>query len=123
MNESQRKLDAGGVFAGLLLMAIGTLFLLDHMGIADLHDVLHNYWPMFLVILGVTRFVNRRAAWSGVWLIVIGLWLQVTTLGLWGVSFNSSWPLLLIALGAVMVIRALLRALGGNVTEANDERQ
>jgi hypothetical protein len=123
MDAPKRKLDTGGVFAGLMLIAIGTLFLLDHMGIADLHDVLHSYWPMFLVIFGATRFLHRRAAWSGVWLIIIGLWLQVTTLHLWGVSFNSSWPLLLIAMGALMVIRALFRALGGNVTEANDERQ
>src|SRR3954454_10370025 len=106
-----RKLDADGLFAGLLLIAIGTLLLLDHMGYASLHDVLHNYWPMFLVILGVSRFAHRRAAWSGVWLIIIGIWLQITTLHVWGVSFNSSWPLLLIAMGALMVVRALLRAL------------
>jgi hypothetical protein len=86
MNESKRKLDAAGVTAGLMLIAIGTLFLLDHLGIADLHDVLHNYWPMFLVFFGVSRFLHRRGAWSGVWLIVIGLWLQVGTLHLWDVS-------------------------------------
>ena len=119
---TERKLDTAGVIGGMLLIAIGTLFLLDHLGYADLHDVLHHYWPMVLVVLGVTRFAHRRKAWSGVSLIVIGLWLQITTLHWWGVTFESSWPLLLIAWGAVIVIRALLRATRGDSTEANDER-
>lgn|ERR1041385_7151992 len=119
---SNRKLDASGLFAGLMLIAIGTLFLLDHMGYADLHDVLHTWWPMALVIFGVSRFVHRPKAWSGVSLIVVGLWLQITTLHWWGVTFESSWPLLLIGWGALIVIRALLRATRGDSTEVNDER-
>lgn len=120
MNEQKRHRDAGGLFAGIMLIVIGTLFLLDHLGYADLHDVLHNYWPMFLVAFGLSRFVHRRRAWSGVWLIVIGLWLQATTLHLWGVTFESSWPLLLIAIGGVMVLRTLLGAARGKSLEDGD---
>jgi len=120
MNEQKRDRDSGGLFAGIMLIVIGTLFLLDRLGYADVHDVLHNYWPMFLVVFGLSRFVHRRRAWSGVWLIVIGLWLQATTLHLWGVTFNSSWPLLLIAIGGVMVLRTLLGAARGKSLEDGD---
>jgi hypothetical protein len=120
MNEQKRNPDAGGLFAGIMLIGIGTLFLLDRLGYADLHDVLHNYWPMFLVVFGLSRFVHRRRSWSGVWLIVIGLWLQATTLHLWGVTFDSSWPLLLIAIGGVMVLRTLLAATRGKSLEDGD---
>jgi hypothetical protein len=122
MNDERRHVDAGGLFAGILLIAIGTLFLLDRLGYADLHYVLHNYWPMFLVFFGLSRFFHRRKPWSGVWLIVIGLWLQVTTLHWYGVTFNSSWPLLLIAMGAVMVVRTLFHAMRGESPEARDDR-
>jgi len=122
MNEERKRLDSGGLFAGVLLMAIGSMFLLDRMGYADLHDVLHNYWPMFLVALGVSRFLKRRRAWSGVSLIVIGLWLQATTLHWWNLTFDSSWPLLLIGFGAVMVARTLTGVVRGDSEEARDDR-
>jgi hypothetical protein len=122
MNEERKQLDTGGLFAGVLLIVIGALFMLDRMGYADLHDVLHNYWPMFLVALGVSRFLKRRKPWSGVSLIVIGLWLQATTLHWWGLTFDSSWPLLLICFGAVMVVRTLTGALRADSEEARDDR-
>lgn len=110
MNEEKRTLDAGALVAGLLLIAIGTIFLLDRMGYADFH-ALRDFWPLALVLFGVARFTHRRRGrWSGIWLIIIGLWLQVTTLHWWGLTFDSSWPLLVIAFGAVMVGRAVLNA-------------
>jgi len=122
MNEEKKQLDSGSLFCGVLLIVIGSMFMLDRMGYADLHDVLHNYWPMFLVALGISRFLRRRTAWSGVSLIVIGLWLQATTLHWWDLTFNSSWPLLLIGFGAVMVGRTLTGLLRGDSTEARHDQ-
>jgi len=122
MNEERKPLDTGSLLAGILLIAIGTMFMLDRMGYADLHHVLHNYWPMFLVAFGVSRFLRRQKAWSGVSLIVIGLWLQATTLHWWDLTFDSSWPLLLIGFGAVMVARTLTGLLRGDSTEARHDQ-
>jgi hypothetical protein len=122
MNEERKQLDTGSLFCGVILIVIGTMFMLDRMGYADLHDVLHNYWPMFLVAFGVSRFLHRRKAWSGVSLIVIGLWLQATTLHWWGLTFDSSWPLLLIGFGGVMVARTLTGLLRGESTEARHDQ-
>lgn len=118
MNDERRPLDTGGLVAGILLIAIGTTFLLDRMGYIDFHMTLSDYWPMALVLFGVARFINRR---RGVWLIIIGLWLQATTLHWWNLTFDSSWPLLLIAFGAVTVVRALLHATRGESTEVRDD--
>ncbi len=106
MNDN-RSIDGGKLFTGLLLMAIGTLFLFDRLGYADFHFVIEHYWPLFLVALGAARLLDRRKPWSGLWLIVIGLWLQATTLHLWDLTFDSSWPLLVIAVGAMMVLRTI----------------
>jgi len=103
-----RHIDGGKLFTGLLLIGIGALFFLDRLGYADFHVVIEHYWPMFLVALGVARFFNRRRPWSGLWLIIIGLWLQATTLHLWDMTLGSSWPLLLIAVGMMMVIRTFV---------------
>lgn len=122
MNEEKKQFDAGSLFCGVTLIVIGTMFMLDRMGYADLHDVLHNYWPMFLVAFGVSRFMRRRKAWSGASLIVVGLWLQATTLHWWDLTFESSWPLLLIGFGAVMVGRTLTSLLSGDSTEARHDQ-
>jgi hypothetical protein len=117
----KRQFDASGLFAGLLLIAIGSLFLLDRLGYGDFHVIVHEYWPMILVLLGITRLFNGRKPWGGIWLIVIGLWLQATTSHWYDLTFDTSWPLLVIAIGAVMVVRALLNAMSGQ-SEARDDR-
>jgi hypothetical protein len=97
-----RRFDANGVFWGLLLILAGTAFLIDRFDLVDVH----RWWPMFLIALGVSRLLSGKQPWGGVWLVLVGLWCQAAVLHVYGTSFGSSWPLLLIALGATMVLRA-----------------
>jgi hypothetical protein len=113
-DDKQTKIDSDSLWWGLILMGFGTMLLLGRLGIADFGSLLHSYWPMFVIFLGVSRLFRRRSLWSGLWLITIGLWLQVSALGLFGLSFHSSWPLLLVALGAGMVVRTLVESTRGN---------
>ncbi|HEV8658093.1 MAG TPA: DUF5668 domain-containing protein [Thermoanaerobaculia bacterium] len=107
MNEEVRKpIDAGTLAAGLGLVALGLLFLFDRFRIADAHYLLRHYWPLIIVFFGVVRLL-RRQVWGGLWLITIGVWMQIATLHLFGMTFSSSWPLLLIALGAGIIARTL----------------
>ena len=96
-----RRIDANGLFWGLLLIVVGAAFLVDRFHWVDLH----RYWPMFLVALGASRLVSGKQPWSGLWLVLVGLWCQASVSHVFGMSFGSSWPLLLIALGATMVLR------------------
>jgi len=107
-SENRQHPDLHGLFTGIVLIVAGALFLLDRMDYLEFHDVAHRYWPMFLVLLGVLKLTSGRRPWSGIWLIIIGCWLQATTLHLWGLTFDTSWPLLLIGIGATMVLRTLL---------------
>lgn len=99
-----RRDDAGTLFVGLVLIGLGAIFLL-HM-----QHALHHWWPMLVVFLGVSRV--PRNVWSGVWLIAIGTWLQFIQLHLFDLTYGNSWPLLLIALGGVITLRALFEAVG-----------
>ncbi|HEV7922927.1 MAG TPA: DUF5668 domain-containing protein [Thermoanaerobaculia bacterium] len=102
-----RRIDANGLFWGLLLILVGTAFLADRY---DLIDV-HRYWPMFLIALGVSRILSNKQPWGGVWLVLVGLWCQAAVLHVLGMNFGSSWPLLLIALGATMVLRTFFEGI------------
>ncbi|MCU1350394.1 MAG: transrane protein [Acidobacteria bacterium] len=121
MNDTQRRVDTDALFWGLILIGAGTLFLLDRLRIGDIHNGIHHYWPMFLVAMGASRIVNRRRFWSGVWLLIVGAWLQATVLHVNGLSWHSSWPLLLIGLGAMMVLRTLFEGARRNRNDGSAE--
>jgi hypothetical protein len=106
---NERKEISGGLFTGLLMIGIGVLFLLDEMNIADFSHTIRRYWPMIIVLVGVAKLLDRKV-WGGLWLIAIGTWLQAIRLGLFGLTFSSSWPLLLIVLGVGMIARAIYDA-------------
>lgn len=118
MNEEQTK--RGGLFAGIILIAFGCMFLLDRFLVVDFGDLIGSYWPMIVVLVGVFQLFDGAKVWNGLWLIAVGAWLQVANLGLWGVDYGNSWPLLLIALGAGLVIRAVVESAGRK--ERTDER-
>jgi hypothetical protein len=90
-----------------MLIAVGVLFLLDRLHVADFGDVVRMYWPMIVVIFGISHLLRRESVWSGVWLISAGVWLQCVRLHLLGLTYSNSWPLMLIALGAGVTLRAL----------------
>jgi len=51
----------------------------------------------------------RRMVWSGILLVVVGLWIWLSHLGVPYISFSRNWPLLLVALGAYIVVRRVVR--------------
>ncbi|PYQ33255.1 MAG: hypothetical protein DMF57_10160 [Acidobacteria bacterium] len=107
---------------GLLLIAIGAVFLLDQLRVIDFHETLRHYWPMMLVLFGVADLFQRRSAWRGLWMIAVGVWLQATVLHVFGLTFRNSWPLLLIVLGAGMTLRAFIDTVLAEPKEERRER-
>jgi len=106
--SDRRRINRDQIFWGLFLNAAGTILLLDRLGIADLSWAVRSYWPVFIIIIGLSKLVHRRSVWSGLWMIAIGLWLQAVTLHLYGFTYNSSWPLLLVILGGGIILRTLV---------------
>jgi hypothetical protein len=105
MNE--RKVDTGAVIAGLILLAVGTMMLIDRFTDRDFGDLIQSYWPMILVLVGVPKLFRYESLWSGLWLVALGVWMQLVHLHVFGLSWRNSWPLLLIVLGVGTIARAL----------------
>ena len=103
-----RKIDKGALLNGLMLIAIGLLFLLDRLHIDDFGDLIRLYWPCIIILFGISHMLRRESLWSGAWLVTVGVWLQIVHLHLFGLNFRNSWPLFLIALGSMLTLRALL---------------
>ncbi|MES2296654.1 MAG: DUF5668 domain-containing protein [Pseudomonadota bacterium] len=96
---------------GVILIAIGAAFLLDRAGWLEISQF-WQYWPFLIVVFGLVQVIGYRSArdlTGGLWLVVVGLWLYVSTEELFGLGFHNSWPILIIAWGAGMVVEPLIQ--------------
>jgi len=107
--DRTRRSVPSQVVLGLMVIAMGTLFLLDNLGILEFRRGL-AFWPLVFIIAGVVKMVDtgsRRGYVTGLALVAVGAALMANRLGYWYVSFNTLWPLLLIGLGGMVLFRAL----------------
>jgi Domain of unknown function (DUF5668) len=107
--KSSSKKRTGGIIAGSVLMLLGSLFLLDRL---DLFEVgrIWRWWPLIPLGMGLAKLATadgHRELRSAVWLTVVGAWMLLSTQRWYGFHWGNSWPLLLIALGAVTIWQAL----------------
>jgi hypothetical protein len=95
---------------GLVLIAVGVIFLLDRMDILDARDMWH-YWPLLLVAAGINQTIgypSAREFRNGLWTVFIGLWLFAVLENILGLTFRNSWPLFLLMAGLQLVLAPLI---------------
>jgi len=96
------------VLMGVLVIAVGLLFLLDNLDIIDLHDAL-AFWPMIFIFAGVAKLLDTTSPDGylvGLAGIGIGVTMILHRLGIIYFSWRAFWPLILIAVGVMVVYRA-----------------
>ena len=98
----------------LVLIGIGAAFLLNNLRIVPFYDI-WQYWPVALIVVGLFRLVDsvhmNEKLMGGV-LVVVGGLLLCRTLGLFQVTWNTIWPLILIAVGVLLLVQRLPLNLG-----------
>ena len=95
--------------SGLGLIGIGSLFLLDRCAYIDSGSWI-QYWPFIIAIVGLGRIVDARSvaqATKGGFLVFLAFWLYANLEHLWGLSFQNSWPMILIALGLRHIVAGM----------------
>jgi len=107
-------IHAGRVAAGLVVLALGALMLLDQ------HDVLGDRTMQFfpgtvLIILGAVRLLSGdsarhrgRGGSGSFWLMFIGAWMIASASHVMGLTYRDSWPILIVGAGVLIVLRELL---------------
>ena len=96
---------------GVILIAVGAIFLAGELRIADFHRVIREWWPMIFVLIGAPMLFDPERRGGGLTMIAIGAWMQVSTMELFGLDWSSSWPVLLILIGGAMILNAIIDAL------------
>ena len=125
MRRRQYRHSGGsGIVIGAIIVLVGLALLLDNMGIVRFHDI-WRYWPVLLIVYGVSRAVSCQAVSSLIWggvIALIGAFLLLDNLDIITFNFDYIWPLLIIAFGLSMLVRALdrRRYLEGTAPVSND---
>lgn len=109
---------------GVLLIALGIAFLLDRLDLFEVDELWH-YWPLILVVIGVNKmigFPTARHFTSGLWLVLVGVWLFATFENLFGLTLNNSWPILIIGWGVTLILEpAIQRRFAPNQESSNEK--
>jgi len=104
-----------GLVAGLVILSIGTVLLLDRLGFVDA-DAILRYWPALVVAAGLAKVFHARESAGRLWgglIAAAGLAILAHRAGYLQVDWNVIWPLALIAIGVSLVVRALQKTRSG----------
>ncbi len=94
---------ANGFIPGIILVIVGTIFLLDHMGIIR-GEELWKFWPLAIVGVGLLKLFNDGERAVGVGFILVGVIVQLYRLRVVTLSWDTIWPFILIVVGASMIL-------------------
>jgi predicted membrane protein len=120
------RLASGRLVVGLLVIALGFIFLAGNLGWFSARHVLGNAWPLFMVAVGVSMLnrshissQGRRARPWGWVFVTIGLWLFLDRLGWVSVTiWQVFMPAVLLFAGGMLVWRSLQGPKGLRENEA-----
>jgi len=96
----------GGLVPGAIILALGLIFLLDAMGYIRARSFF-QFWPVILIVVGISKLTRRDGRMWGVIVLLFGVFLQLSNLGIGKFTWSQFWPLLLIAGGAMAMWSAI----------------
>lgn len=102
--------STGGMIIGLGVIAVGVLFLLRNVGILYFDDI-WQYWPVILIVIGISKLANTHSAsqvTSGLIIGGLGTIFLLRNLGyIYGDIWQYIWPGILIAVGLSILVKHL----------------
>lgn len=121
--DNPRSIRPGAIAAGVILLVLGAGMLLDTTGVADIR-MGRLVAPLVLISIGVSTLLSdriacgdderrgqrrgrRRSPTGGFYLIGVGAWLLASQTHVFGLTFATSWPLLIILTGGMIMTRGL----------------
>jgi hypothetical protein len=111
--------NLGRTLFGAILIAIGTIYFLDAVGIGDAGEIISTWWPTVLIAAGALQFMSNPRHWLGP-LIVAGVG-TVILLNTTDVVTDETWPvvwaILLIVAGVAIASGALTRRGEGDAAD------
>ena len=96
--------DPKNVIWGLFLILIGVLLMLERLSLLTLPE--GTLWPIVLFALAANSAVDRKVS-ATIMFLALGVIFLSVSLGWFGLTFHTAWPLLMVAAGLAMLFNAL----------------
>ena len=99
---------SGAVATSLMVIAVGVLLLLNQIGAFPARYEL-SFWPVLLVAFGAAKLLSSQTGdrhW-GALMMLVGILFQLNDWGVIHFRFRDLWPLLIIAVGAMLLWNSL----------------
>ena len=109
---SRQGSHQGRIFWGLVLVILGTLFLLDRISGFDFGYLISRYWPVIFIVLGLSMLIGSgfRQLGPGFFFIVFGVFFLLAELDI--LEYNAwhyLWPAVIIVAGLWLLLRPRVR--------------
>ena len=119
----RKRSTTGGFIFGLVIIAVGTLMLLDNLGVLHARDI-WDYAPLILVAIGISKIVESQGRPSGSLfggLLTAGgtLWF-LNNIDVLRMEARFIWPVAIIGLGVLFLYRALERQMHPDAPAENN---
>lgn len=112
MHEKKKTRIDASIFIGLIIVAVGVFLLLNRLGVEIGFNPL-DFWPLILVVIGVSKLVTPRSSGDIFWgtvIVIIGALFQLNNLEYIDFWFDDLWPLLIIILGFHILRSSIFRS-------------
>ena len=96
-----------GAVWGFFLILLGLGFLAERYGMIEVPEAA-RLWPVVMFVIAATQVIDRRFG-SAVMFVGMGVVFLASANEWWGLTYRNSWPLLMVAGGAGIVVKALTR--------------
>lgn len=107
---------------GILLALLGVLLILDNTGLADTRFIV-RLWPVALILLGGVKLAHGHSTGSwivGGGLIFFGTMMTLDRLDLIDFRWRFWWPMILVFLGILMIVRQRVQSCSPSTFVSND---
>ena len=109
-NNKTRHQRSNGIMAAVVLIVVGLIFLGRNLGYVEtyLFRILIS-WQMLLIVMGLWSIIKRQYS-GGLILLAVGAFFLIPRIVGWvdGGWIRTYWPILLIAIGVILIVRKIL---------------
>jgi cell wall-active antibiotic response 4TMS protein YvqF len=101
------RLEPGPMIVGLVLVALGALFLLEQTGSIDAGHVIGDWWPIVIVVIGLAQLAEHPRAPVGPLIVVAfgGILLLSQRDLVSSEVWSYAWPIFLVVAGILILLR------------------
>lgn len=100
-----------GVVFGVLLIAVGIVYGLSSLGIAEFNFSLDGWWALFLIVPGITGIFTSRDKIGNLIVTLIGVYLLLAARGV--IGYGDFWELLVPAVIVLIGVKVIISAFSG----------